>query len=76
MLIMQSNAQQGELAKSTPNCYYFDMSKSQIFQDIPFYNDILMYYDKTHLNVYGARAYAKDTEFEFMKLLYQIIKKQ
>ena len=64
-----------ELLKSNSNCYFFDISKSQVFKDIPFYNDTIMYYDKGHLNVYGARAYAKDTESEFMNLLNQVLLK-
>lgn len=49
-----------------PNCLYLKMADSEVFEDAPFYNDTLMYYDKGHLNVYGAKVYANDTENKFM----------
>ena len=58
-----------QLADKYPNVHYFDLSKGEVYNDAPFYNDTLMYYDRKHLNEYGAIALAKHTEAQFMALL-------
>lgn len=62
-----------DFMKSRSNCYYLDLSHSKAFNDIPFYNDTVIYYDKGHLNLYGSKIYAKETEKEFMKLFRKIL---
>lgn len=62
-----------KLIKSTPNCYYLDLTNSKAFVNVPFYNDTVMYYDEAHLNMYGAKVYAEDTEDKFVNLLNNII---
>ena len=57
------------LIKSSSNCHYLDLSKSRVFDSAPFYQDTVMYYDGRHLNLYGSRVYAQDTEKQFMDLL-------
>lgn len=52
-----------------PRAFYLDLSDSKVFDDAPFYNDTLMYYDKLHINIYGAKVYAQDTEEKCMHLL-------
>lgn len=61
-----------ELIRSNSNCHYLDLTQSNVFKTVPFYNDTIMYYDSGHLNLYGASEYAKDTERIFMKLLNSI----
>ena len=63
------------LINSNSNCYYLDLSNSKILENGPFFNDTAMYYDRGHLNTYGAIKYAKDTETEFMYLLDSILSK-
>ncbi|WP_418359225.1 acyltransferase family protein [Sphingobacterium detergens] len=48
---------------------YIDLTKSKVFGNAPFYNDTLMYYDKGHLNLYGSKVYALDTEKLFLENL-------
>lgn len=55
-----------KLSTKYPNVYYFDLSKSRIFQNAPFHKDTLMYYNSSHLNTYGSVSLAKDLEDEFM----------
>lgn len=62
------------LVESSQNCHYLDLSNSKIFKDIPFYKDTVMYYDRGHLNIYGTKVYAQDTEKKFMKLFSNLLK--
>lgn len=55
--------------ENNPNCMYLKLGDSEVFDDAPFYKDTLMYYDKGHLNVYGARVYANATEESFMNAI-------
>ncbi|WP_410493663.1 SGNH hydrolase domain-containing protein [Chryseobacterium sp. MOF25P] len=61
-----------KLASKYPNVYFYDLSKSKIFQSAPFYKDTLMYYNASHLNSYGAISLAKDLEKDFMHFFEQI----
>jgi peptidoglycan/LPS O-acetylase OafA/YrhL len=61
-----------KLASKYPNVYFYDLSKSKIFQSAPFYKDTLMYYNASHLNSYGAVSLAKDLEKDFMHFFEQI----
>lgn len=47
------------------NMYLVDLKNEKYFENAPFYNDTLMYYDEYHLNHYGSIKYA---EFEGHKL--------
>lgn len=60
------------LVNEYPNVHYFDLSESRVYKDAPFYKDTLMYYDRKHLNSFGATVLAKDTQSRFMKLLDSI----
>lgn len=49
---------------------FVDFSEhDHFFNDVPFYNDTLMYYDANHLNYYGASKYEKVTGNSFRKYL-------
>lgn len=61
-----------KLASKYPNVYFYDLSKSKIFQSAPFHKDTLMYYNASHLNSYGAVSLAKDLEKDFMQFFEQI----
>lgn len=39
--------------------HYFDLSSSEAFDNAPYYQDTIMYYDSGHLNVYGSLVYEK-----------------
>lgn len=56
-----------KLSAKYPNVYYYDLSKSEVFQTAPFHKDTLMYYNASHLNTYGAVSLAKDLEEDFTK---------
>lgn len=55
------------IIKSDPRAKYVDLTKNEVFENAPFYNDTLMYYDKGHLNVYGSKVYAMKTERIFLE---------
>lgn len=55
------------LAANYPNVYYYDLSKSKVFQSAPFHRDTLMYFNASHLNTYGSVSLAKDLEKDFMR---------
>lgn len=64
-----------KLVNKYDNVYYFDLSKSKIFKNAPFYNDTIMYYNENHINKYGSRALAKDQERDFMLFFQPILDK-
>jgi len=51
-----------DLINSSKNSKYVRFSFDKVFDDAPFYKDTLMYYDRGHINTYGAEAYALETE--------------
>lgn len=61
-----------EVCNKYPNVYLYDLSKSEVFADGPFYQDTLMYYDKSHLNLYGALALAHESETDFITFFNKI----
>lgn len=54
------------------NVFYFNLSDSKVFNDIPFYNDTIMYYNGDHLNSYGAIKLAEDQQYKFVAFLNSI----
>ena len=46
---------------------FWDLNKSNVFINAPYFNDTVMYYDASHLNKFGAIKYAKLTEKIFME---------
>ncbi|MXN93125.1 acyltransferase family protein [Flavobacterium sp. Sd200] len=66
------NNEISQLIQEHSNVHYFDLGKSNIYKNAPFYNDTLMYYDAKHLNAFGATVLAKDTGERFMRLLDSI----
>lgn len=60
------------LANDYNNVHLLDFSDHQIFEDAPFYNDTIMYYDAGHLNKFGSKKYALATEKEFMSLMLKL----
>lgn len=64
-----------KLAASHKNVYFYDLSKSKVFENAPFYKDTLMYYNRTHINVYGSISLAKDLETDFMSFFEPILTK-
>jgi len=62
-----------EVAKNHKNVYVYDLSKSEVLDDAPFYQDTLMYYDHSHLNLYGSLALAKKEEERFEHFFQQVL---
>ncbi|MGV6945056.1 acyltransferase family protein [Sphingobacterium kyonggiense] len=58
-----------EIFNNANNVKYVDMSNSKVFMDIPFYNDTLMYYDRGHLNIYGAEKFAIEENDRFLEAI-------
>jgi len=54
------------IINSDTRAKFLDLSDSNVFDEAPFNRDTLMYYDQGHLNEYGAKKYAIDTEKKFM----------
>ncbi|MCS4305687.1 acyltransferase family protein [Chryseobacterium sp. BIGb0232] len=65
-----------KLAASHHNIYFYDLSKSKVFETAPFYKDTLMYYNRSHLNVYGSVSLAKDLEKDFMSFFTPILNEE
>ncbi|KFF16176.1 hypothetical protein IW22_23035 [Chryseobacterium sp. JM1] len=62
-----------KLAASYKNVHFYDLSKSKVFKDAPFYKDTLIYYNRSHINVYGSISLAKDLEGDFMSFFKPFI---
>ncbi|RZF61669.1 acyltransferase family protein [Sphingobacterium corticibacterium] len=59
-----------KLIQDNKNANMIDFSAYQsFFDDAPFYNDTLIYYDGGHLNYWGSVKYEEATGKEFMKSL-------
>lgn len=65
-----------KLAAAHKNVYFYDLSKSKVFKNAPFYRDTLMYYNRTHINDYGSVSLAKDLEKDFMYFFSPILAKE
>ena len=48
------------------NFHIIDLSDSKAFENAPFFNDTIMYYDRGHLNRYGALKYEQYSGCEFI----------
>ncbi len=62
-----------KLEAENKNVYFYDLSQSKVFKNVPFYKDTLMYYNSSHLNVYGSMSLAKDLEKNFMSFFQPLI---
>lgn len=65
-----------KLMAENNNVYFYDLSKSKVFKTAPFYKDTLMYYNRSHLNVYGSVSMAKDLEKDFMSFFTPILNEE
>lgn len=62
-----------KLEAENKNVYFYHLSQSKVFKNVPFYKDTLMYYNSSHLNVYGSVALAKDLKKNFMSFFQPLI---
>mgnify|MGYP003623817422 CR=1 FL=1 len=62
--------------KSHDNFHYLDLSDSKAFDNAPYYNDTLMYYDVDHLNIYGSKVYAKFSGDKLGRLIEELLHKR
>ena len=58
-----------------PNVSFLKINYESSFNDLPFNNDTLMYYDKGHLNYYGSQVFARKFELEFMRGFQKVVQK-
>lgn len=61
-----------EVTKRYPNVFVYDVAKSNIFDNAPYINDTVAYFDGLHLNHFGALKLSRDLEKDFMKFLTEI----
>lgn len=60
------------LSEKYSNVHILDISNSIAFENIPYFNDTIMYYDRSHLNAYGQKKYAEYSGGKLMALLDSI----
>lgn len=58
-----------QLTATYANVYSYDLSKSKIFDTLPFYGDTLTYYDSGHINTYASIAMGKDLFEDFSNFM-------
>ena len=49
-----------------------NFGESEVFNDAPFYNDTIMYYDKDHLNYYGSSKLGENDNSNISSIIKQI----
>lgn len=59
--------------QTSDRLFIFDLSQSTVFKYAPYYKDTLIYYDKKHINDWGARALGKDLEKEFREFIEDLL---
>ena len=64
-----------KLANEYKNVFYYDLSKKHFFDNAPFYNDTLIYYDSNHLNHYGSTKLADEIGDDFYNFSKNILNK-
>jgi peptidoglycan/LPS O-acetylase OafA/YrhL len=64
-----------ELDEKYSNVYSFDLSESDLFDEAPYHRNYTIYYDETHLNLYGTKLLLEDIGDELEVMLRQIISK-
>lgn len=57
-----------ELIENNPNSRLVRLS-TDVFENAPFLNDTLMYFDSGHLNVFGSEKYALSTDHQIMEAI-------
>ena len=57
------------LVSNNTNIKILDLSKSEIYNDIPYLKDTLIYYDANHLNKRGAIELGKELENKILETL-------
>ncbi|WP_281637492.1 acyltransferase family protein [Flavobacterium marginilacus] len=58
------------------NVFVYDISRSNVFKNMPYYNDTIMYYDGGHLNYYGQMVLAKSLTKDFGHFIKSTVLKQ
>lgn len=61
--------------KKYPNVFFMDEVDYSLYKnDIPFYNDTVMYYDADHLNIIGTGFFSTKIEESFIKQFRKIVR--
>lgn len=58
--------------KEYSNLFILDLTKSDLFEQTPYYRDTVFYYDQDHLNKYGSEKYAEINEDKFMNFIKKL----
>lgn len=61
-----------QIASKYSNVYTYDLSHNPIFDNAPYVNDTIAYFDPLHLNEFGAEKLAKNLESNFLLFLKKI----
>ncbi|WP_445397442.1 acyltransferase family protein [Zobellella sp. An-6] len=56
---LEANIHLASIAQRYPNVTYLDLEKLDLFEEAPFYNNELIYFDEHHLNEVGAKLYVQ-----------------
>lgn len=67
----RTNSMLGRMVEAFPNVTYLDFGDVSLFDDAPYYNGKLMYFDKDHLNEVGAMVYAAQAKPYFEHIFMQ-----
>lgn len=65
-----------KLIQKKPNYYKLDLSNDKVFDQAPFMNDTLAYYNGKHINFYGAHKLAESAGDDVAELLKKITSKK
>lgn len=57
------------IAKKNKNVVIMTFNYDKLIDDIPFYNDTIMYYDEGHLNLYGSTKVGENCDLDFLKTI-------
>ena len=64
-----ANALLAKIADQYPNVTYLTLDVNNLFPEVPFYKNELIYFDEDHLNEIGAKLYAQLTKDSFVNLI-------
>ncbi len=54
------------------NAYLLDLKNEGFFESAPYFRDTLMYYDESHINIYGSTKFADVEGYKLANLIEQI----
>jgi peptidoglycan/LPS O-acetylase OafA/YrhL len=62
-----------QLSEKYNNVYFYDLTKSGVFNTPGYINDTAAYYNPSHINTFASLKLAQDLELDFMRFLNDVI---